>query len=64
MPAGTEVLDARFAALADPTRRAILARLSRGEAANPQKGTDETGDAFHYAQRVQVGNAAGTARGG
>lgn len=26
-------LDATFAALADPTRRAILARLSRGEAA-------------------------------
>lgn len=25
-------LDARFAALADPTRRAILARLARGEA--------------------------------
>ena len=28
----TEHLDATFAALADPTRRAILARLSRGEA--------------------------------
>jgi DNA-binding transcriptional ArsR family regulator len=27
-----EGLDARFAALADPTRRAILARLARGEA--------------------------------
>jgi DNA-binding transcriptional ArsR family regulator len=27
-----DVLDARFAALADPTRRSILARLSRGEA--------------------------------
>jgi len=27
-----KVLDATFAALADPTRRAILARLSRGEA--------------------------------
>ncbi len=27
-----ERLDATFAALADPTRRAILARLSRGEA--------------------------------
>ena len=27
------VLDAKFAALADPTRRAILARLSQGEAA-------------------------------
>jgi DNA-binding transcriptional ArsR family regulator len=31
MPA-TANLDATFAALADPTRRAILARLSRGEA--------------------------------
>src|ERR1700691_1689510 len=31
MPA-TATLDATFAALADPTRRAILARLSRGEA--------------------------------
>jgi DNA-binding transcriptional ArsR family regulator len=31
--AGTaDVLDARFAALADPTRRAILARLAEGEA--------------------------------
>lgn len=28
----TDVLDATFAALADPTRRAILARLARGEA--------------------------------
>ncbi|MEO3808530.1 metalloregulator ArsR/SmtB family transcription factor [Sphaerisporangium sp. B11E5] len=27
-----DVLDATFAALADPTRRAILARLARGEA--------------------------------
>src|SRR4051812_30320346 len=29
---GSERLDATFAALADPTRRAILARLSLGEA--------------------------------
>jgi DNA-binding transcriptional ArsR family regulator len=29
---GTDLLDATFAALADPTRRAILARLSAGEA--------------------------------
>ncbi|MEV7907920.1 ArsR/SmtB family transcription factor [Streptomyces anulatus] len=29
---GVDVLDATFAALADPTRRAILARLARGEA--------------------------------
>ncbi|WP_163508247.1 ArsR/SmtB family transcription factor [Fodinicola acaciae] len=28
----TELLDATFAALADPTRRAILARLAAGEA--------------------------------
>ncbi|GII02801.1 ArsR/SmtB family transcription factor [Planobispora takensis] len=28
----TDVLDATFAALADPTRRAILARLKEGEA--------------------------------
>ncbi|NDL58071.1 ArsR/SmtB family transcription factor [Phytoactinopolyspora mesophila] len=28
----TDVLDATFAALADPTRRAILARLTAGEA--------------------------------
>ena len=28
----TEVLDRTFAALADPTRRSILARLSEGEA--------------------------------
>jgi DNA-binding transcriptional ArsR family regulator len=28
----SEVLDATFAALADPTRRAILARLAQGEA--------------------------------
>jgi DNA-binding transcriptional ArsR family regulator len=32
MRATAEVLDARFAALADPTRRAILARLAEGEA--------------------------------
>jgi DNA-binding transcriptional ArsR family regulator len=30
--APTELLDATFAALADPTRRAILARLAQGEA--------------------------------
>src|SRR6188472_3722807 len=29
---GSQRLDATFAALADPTRRAILARLTRGEA--------------------------------
>ena len=29
---GTQQLDATFAALADPTRRAILARLAEGEA--------------------------------
>jgi DNA-binding transcriptional ArsR family regulator len=28
----TDTLDATFAALADPTRRAILARLASGEA--------------------------------
>lgn len=32
MPTATAVLDARFAALAHPTRRAILARLARSEA--------------------------------
>ena len=32
MPAPSRSLDATFAALADPTRRAILARLSLGEA--------------------------------
>lgn len=32
MPATPEKLDALFSALADPTRRAILARLSEGEA--------------------------------
>ncbi len=32
MGATADVLDARFAALADPTRRAILARLTKGEA--------------------------------
>jgi DNA-binding transcriptional ArsR family regulator len=32
MPTATEPLDRTFAALADPTRRAILARLASGEA--------------------------------
>src|SRR5215470_6243643 len=32
MPAVADRLNATFAALADPTRRAILARLARGEA--------------------------------
>ena len=32
MSATAAVLDARFAALADPTRRAILKRLAKGEA--------------------------------
>jgi DNA-binding transcriptional ArsR family regulator len=31
-PMADEMLDATFAALADPTRRAILARLSKGDA--------------------------------
>jgi DNA-binding transcriptional ArsR family regulator len=31
-PSGYEVLDSTFHALADPTRRAILARLATGEA--------------------------------
>ena len=32
MPSTSDRLDATFAALADPTRRAILARLAQGEA--------------------------------
>ena len=36
MQATTERLDATFAALADPTRRAILARLALGEASVTQ----------------------------
>jgi DNA-binding transcriptional ArsR family regulator len=32
MPTATDQLDRTFAALADPTRRAILARLARGDA--------------------------------
>jgi len=32
MPASSAQLDLTFAALADPTRRAILARLAKGEA--------------------------------
>jgi len=32
MPPAQERLDATFAALADPTRRAIVARLARGDA--------------------------------
>jgi DNA-binding transcriptional ArsR family regulator len=40
----TELLDATFAALADPTRRAILARLARGEAS-----VGELARPFHFA---------------
>jgi DNA-binding transcriptional ArsR family regulator len=32
LAAKADVLDARFAALSDPTRRAIIARLAKGEA--------------------------------
>jgi DNA-binding transcriptional ArsR family regulator len=32
MTATAEVLDARFSALADPTRRSIIARLAKGDA--------------------------------
>ena len=32
MPASSAQLDLTFAALADPTRRAILSRLAKGEA--------------------------------
>ncbi len=49
-PAGYEMtpsqrLDATFAALADPTRRAILARLSQGEAS-----VSELAEPFHISQ--------------
>jgi len=40
----TELLDATFAALADPTRRAILARLAHGEAS-----VGELARPFHFA---------------
>lgn len=42
MGATVEVLDARFAALADPTRRAILARLAKGEATVTELATPFT----------------------
>ena len=38
MPTATERLDRTFAALADPTRRAILARLATGEASVTELG--------------------------
>lgn len=38
MPSGPANLDAAFAALADPTRRAILARLAQGEASVTELG--------------------------
>jgi DNA-binding transcriptional ArsR family regulator len=41
----SEALDAAFAALADPTRRAILARLSKGEA-----GVMELAEPFNMSQ--------------
>jgi len=40
----TDLLDATFAALADPTRRAILARLAHGEAS-----VGELARPFHFA---------------
>ena len=40
--AGADFLDRAFAALADPTRRAILARLALGEA-----GVTELAEPFH-----------------
>jgi DNA-binding transcriptional ArsR family regulator len=40
----TDLLDATFAALADPTRRAILARLAQGEAS-----VGELARPFHFA---------------
>jgi len=41
----SERLDATFAALADPTRRAILARLATGEAS-----VNELAEPFHMSQ--------------
>jgi len=41
----TDRLDATFAALADPTRRAILARLAKGEAT-----VTELAEPFHMSQ--------------
>jgi DNA-binding transcriptional ArsR family regulator len=41
----SQQLDATFAALADPTRRAILARLASGEAS-----VNELGKPFHMSQ--------------
>jgi len=37
-------LDAAFSALADPTRRAILARLAKGEATVMEKNYDRLDD--------------------
>jgi DNA-binding transcriptional ArsR family regulator len=42
MPTVTDQLDRTFGALADPTRRAILARLTRGEAS-----VTELSEPFH-----------------
>ena len=42
MTAAAEALDTRFAALADPTRRAILARLARGDATVTELGAPFT----------------------
>ena len=42
---GTDLLDATFAALADPTRRAILTRLAAGEAT-----VTELAAPFHMSQ--------------
>jgi DNA-binding transcriptional ArsR family regulator len=53
-----EGLDATFAALADPTRRAILARLASGEAS-----VAELAEPFALTQPAIILPAAGARRG-
>src|SRR4026208_1302770 len=57
-------LDATFAALADPTRRAILARLASGPAAVTERAKPFAMSQPPISQPLQVRERAGARRGG
>ncbi|MBI2689179.1 MAG: winged helix-turn-helix transcriptional regulator [Acidobacteria bacterium] len=61
---GTQQLDATFAALADPTRRAILARLAQGEATVTELAKPFAMSQPAISKHLQVLERAGLISGG
>jgi DNA-binding transcriptional ArsR family regulator len=64
MDLSTDTLDATFAALADPTRRAILARLRQGEATVAELAAPFTMSQPAISKHLKVLERAGLISGG